>query len=77
MNRKPAPTWNPEQSPLGEQRWVTEHAIRILRLPQVMDAVGQRRAAIYKLQAEGRFPRGSKLLEAELWAGSRQRFRSG
>lgn len=84
MNRKPARTLNPEQSPLSEHRWVTERAIRILRLPQVMDVVGLRRAAIYKLQAEGRFPRRVKItggravgwIEAEIQDWLKQRIQS-
>jgi prophage regulatory protein len=36
-------------------------SIRLLRLPQVIELVGLRRAAIYKLQSEGRFPRRVKL----------------
>jgi prophage regulatory protein len=35
--------------------------IRLLRLPQVMDLIGLRRAAIYAMQAEGRFPRRVRL----------------
>jgi prophage regulatory protein len=34
---------------------------RLLRLPQVMERVGLRRAAIYKLVSEGRFPQRVKL----------------
>lgn len=81
-NRNAAPT--SEQSPLGEQRWVTERAIRILRLPQAMDAVGLRRAAIYNLQAQDRFPRRIKItggravgwIEAEVQEWLRQRIRN-
>ena len=35
--------------------------IRLLRLPQVIQLVGLRRASIYKMQSEGRFPRRVKL----------------
>ena len=37
--------------------------IRILRLPEVCKATGLRRAMIYRLQAEQRFPKSVKITE--------------
>jgi prophage regulatory protein len=49
------------RSPKPEETPRSRSPIRILRLPQVMDAVGLRRAVIYKLQSEGRFPKRVKI----------------
>jgi prophage regulatory protein len=40
--------------------------MRIIRLPEVMDRTGLGRSSIYKLQAEGRFPRSIALTERSI-----------
>ncbi len=42
---------------------VRKPAIRLLRLPEVCKATGLGRAMIYRLQAQGRFPRAVKITE--------------
>jgi prophage regulatory protein len=59
---------------------VRSGTIRLLRLPQVIEATGLRKTAIYELQAQGRFPRRVKItvhsvgwVEAEVQAWLAQR----
>jgi len=43
-------------SPSNDERCVHERRIRILRLPEVLDATGLGKTKIYELQSKGSFP---------------------
>ena len=51
---------------------IQERQERLLRITQVEAATGLRKSAIYKLAAEGRFPKALKLTaRASAWSSSR------
>src|SRR5258708_26728960 len=54
---------NPEQAPYADKGLtpMSSRPIRMLRLPQVIDATGLGKTTIYALQAEGDFPMRVKI----------------
>ena len=79
----------PEQAPLTDKELtpMSSRPIRLLRLPQVIDATGLGKTTIYALQAEGDFPMRVKVTahsvawveeEVQAWLTARiERARSG
>lgn len=71
------------RSTIENQMTACRNAIKLLRLPQVMEMTGLRKTKIYELNAEGAFPRRVKItahsvgwVEAEIQAWLAQRVES-
>jgi prophage regulatory protein len=71
------------RSTVANQMTACQNAIKLLRLPQVMEMTGLRKTKIYELNAEGAFPRRVRItahsvgwVEAEVQAWLAQRVES-
>jgi prophage regulatory protein len=58
MHARPRDAPKPEQAPHADKELtpMNSRPVRLLRLPQVIDATGLGKTTIYALQAEGDFP---------------------